>query len=121
MVELPGDDPHRRPVGIGAVATRSHRLGLDEEPPGPVETGQRLGPGELVRRARAGHDPAIGRRHHRSRTGRRVEEGHDALAQLVQGAAGEDDLDEGPVGILESAQRSRLSVELLLDQGQLGG
>ena len=62
---------------------------------------------ELALRAGTGEDPAVGG----GDDGGAVEEPHELLAQVFHGAAGEDDLHQDPVDLLEPVEHGGLVVE----------
>ncbi len=107
VVEVAGDDAHGGAVGGRAVGARAHRLGLGEQAARAVEALERQRVVELALRTGAGDDAAVGRRHHHGA----VEEADDLLAEVVERAAGEDDLHERAVGVLEPAQDRGLVLE----------
>lgn len=95
-------------MGGGAVlGADADWLGLGDEPTRAVEAveGQRVL--ELAVRAGARQHPAVGRRHH----GGAVEEADELLAQVVERAPREDDLDEDAVHFLEPVEDGGLVVE----------
>ncbi len=89
------------PGGTGA-----HRLGLDDEPARPVEAVEAL---DLLEAAGAGQHATVGGGDH----GDPAADADELLAQAVQPAAGQHDLDQRAVRLLRAGQHGGLPVEHL--------
>ena len=108
MVEGTGDDADGGAVGGGAdLRPDADGLLLGDEPAGAVEAVECQRVLELALRAGTGEDPAVGG----GDDGGAVEEPHELLAQVFHGAAGEDDLHQDPVDLLEPVEHGGLVVE----------